>query len=270
MPTNESEKARWNDDRWTDAWPDRERLTNSVSPYLLAALGLEAGERVLDIGCGGGGQSITAAQAVGATGAVVGVDVSEALAALARRRATEVGAANVTFVVSDAQVQTIDGAPFDVAMSQFGVMFFDEPVKAFSNLRAHLRSGARFVFACWQPVERNPWHTGATMAPFVAPPPPLAPGKSAVGPFSLGDEAHTTALLESVGFTDVGAAAHDLVIDVPASAIFSDNSYAVLGVEPASVPAASVAMQHHLEQFAVGEDLYKVPLAFYIFHAVNP
>jgi ubiquinone/menaquinone biosynthesis C-methylase UbiE len=261
MPTNESEKARWNDDRWTDAWPDRERLTNSVSPYLLAALGLEAGERVLDIGCGGGGQSITAAQAVGATGAVVGVDVSEALAALARRRATEVGAANVTFVVSDAQVQTIDGAPFDVAMSQFGVMFFDEPVKAFSNLRAPRLLAAGGA----QPVAYGRDH-GAVRRP----PPPLAPGKSAVGPFSLGDEAHTTALLESVGFTDVGAAAHDLVIDVPASAIFSDNSYAVLGVEPASVPAASVAMQHHLEQFAVGEDLYKVPLAFYIFHAVNP
>ena len=66
MPgANELEHRRWNDDYWTSVWPKRERLTDEVTGYVLAAASLEPGERVLDIGYGGGRTSLAAAKAVG-------------------------------------------------------------------------------------------------------------------------------------------------------------------------------------------------------------
>jgi hypothetical protein len=58
---------------------------------------------------------------------------------------------------------------FDVVMSQFRVMFFDEPIVAFTNVVKHLRSGGRLGFACWQTLDRNPWFVGPVLAAFVAP-----------------------------------------------------------------------------------------------------
>jgi cyclopropane fatty-acyl-phospholipid synthase-like methyltransferase len=81
---NAAERARWNDEAWTKAWVKREALTDSVTPLLLGALKLRAGERVLDVGCGGGGATIAAAGQVGPGGGVVGADISVVLLARAR------------------------------------------------------------------------------------------------------------------------------------------------------------------------------------------
>jgi len=51
----------------------------------------------------------------------------------------------------------VPGAPFDAALSRFGVMFFSDPVAAFANLRAQLRPGARVTLAAWGPAAENPW-----------------------------------------------------------------------------------------------------------------
>ena len=67
---------------------------------------------------------------------MIGVDISDALVRLARTRADEAGAGNVVFVVADAQTDELPGGPFDVATSKFGVMFFADPVGAFTNIRA--------------------------------------------------------------------------------------------------------------------------------------
>ena len=143
MGTNEFERRRWNDERWVAVWPKRERLTDAISDYLLDAAALRRGERVLDIGCGGGKTSMAAARLVGGEGMVVGADFSAPLSQLAGQRAAEAGLDNVDFRVLDVQTDTIEGGPFDVAISQFGVMFFDEPITAFRNVRAQLRPGGR-------------------------------------------------------------------------------------------------------------------------------
>ena len=138
---NEAETKRWNDDRWTAAWPQRERLTDAVSPELLRAVDARAGQRACDIGCGGGGLTLTLARTVAAAGEAVGIDLSAPLLDLARRRAAEAGVANARFVLKDVQTDTLAEDPFDLAVSQFGVMFFDEPKAAFS--RDPQRTGAR-------------------------------------------------------------------------------------------------------------------------------
>ena len=107
----------------------------------------------------------------------MGADLSAPLGALAEQRAREDGADNVEFRRLDMQTDRIPGDPFTVAISQFGVMFFDDPVAAFGNIRAHLAPDGRIAFACWQRLEDNPWHFASAISEFLPspPPPPRAP-----------------------------------------------------------------------------------------------
>ena len=265
--TNEAERRRWNDEYFASLWPRRERLTDRVTDYLLGVLALQPGERVLDIGSGGGKTSFGAASAVGPDGSVVGADLSAPLAKLAAERAAEAGVANVSFTVVDAQVEPIEGAPFDVAMSQFGVMFFDEPVTAFTNIRAQLRPGARLAFACWQGMESNPWFPWAAIADFVPPPPEPEPGKSRTGPFALADPERTTGILESAGFADIVREAHALDVDVPENSILDEAQLSFMGVQDEDLPAANATLDSYMAQFRLDSGLSRFPLRFQIFQA---
>jgi SAM-dependent methyltransferase len=267
VETNEAERTRWNDARWTALWPKRERLTREVTAYVLAAAALRPGERVLDIGCGGGGTSLAAAAAVGGDGAVVGADLSVPLLGLAGGRAAEAGTRNVSFHVVDMQTESAPGGPFDIAISQFGVMFFDEPVTAFTNIRAQLAPAGRLAFACWQEAERNPWIFTGAIAEFVPPPPQPAPGKSPTGPFALGDAVRTTGILEAAGFVDVRRTPYETTVEAPQDAILDDDHLTSLGVSDADLPVAQARVDAHLAPFAVSPTLSRFPLAFQIFEA---
>jgi SAM-dependent methyltransferase len=119
----------------------------------LAALALHSGEHVLDIGCGGGETTADLASAVAPDGAVMGIDLSDAVLAFARRAAD--GCDRVRFVQADAQVFPFDPASFDAAFSRFGVMFFTDPTAAFVNIRRSLKPNGRLAFVCWRALEEN-------------------------------------------------------------------------------------------------------------------
>ena len=266
METNEAQRRRWNDEYFASLWPRNERVTDHVTPLLLDELALQPGERVVDVGSGGGRATLEAARTVGPGGSVVGADVSAPLCRLAKERAEEAAVDNVSFQVVDVQTDPVEGAPFDVAMSQFGVMFFDEPVTAFTNIRAQLGAGARLVFACWQSASSNPWFPLAPLAPFVAPPPEPAPGKSPTGPFAFADPKRTTGILEGAGFTDVVRTAHALDVDVPVDPV-DDAELVFRGVPPDELAAAHAALGVHMEQFRLPSGLSRFPLRFQIFQA---
>lgn len=259
---NAAEHARWNDDGWTSAWPKREVLTDSVTPILLGALGLRSGERVLDVGCGGGKATMAAWRQVQPAGSAVGADISGTLLALARDRAA--GSNGPTWQRADLQTDRLTGDRFDVVMSQFGVMFFDEPMTAFANIRQHLRPGGRLGFACWQTVDRNPWFVGPTLAPFVAAPPPPPPGKSPTGPFALGDPERVRQLLGSAGFDSVQIDQRSHAVEVPASAVIDDAQLGFMGVSGDAMEGARGAIASEMERFAVNDGVYSFPLAFQI------
>ena len=267
--SNEKESKRWNDDRWVAAWPKRERLTEALTPYLVSAVAAQPGQRVCDIGCGGGAQTIALSEPVGPSGRVVGFDISAPLVELARERAAQAGATNVEFVVADVQTEGLGPEPFDVAASQLGVMFFDEPLKAFGAIRAGLRPGGRFVFACWQGVEQNPWHTGTALRPFVPPPKLPEPGKSPVGPFSLGDDEYVRDMLGGAGFGPVTCTEVELSVRAPESAVVDRSLFGFMGVPDARLEEAGAAIDRHVARFAVGEGEYEYPLAFRVYEAVN-
>lgn len=269
METNQAEKKRWNDPNWVDHWPKRERFTTTVTPVLLAALELQPGERVLDIGCGGGLTSIAAAKAVGASGAVTGADISAGLVALASRRAVEAGVGNVSFQVTDVQQVRMAGAPFDAAMSQFGVMFFDEPKAAFTNIRAQLAPGGRLAFACWQSAANNPWHYAAALKGVVPPPAPPAPGKSPTGPFAFAEPDYVLGILSAAGFVGAAIANHNLIIEAPLDAIFDDAQLVNNGVTPDLMDVARAAVLRHMTAFRLPSGLYRFPLAVQVVTARN-
>ncbi len=266
---NESESRRWNDECWTAGWPNRERLTEAVSRYVTAAADPRSGQRVCDVGCGGGALSITLASAVGPHGEVVGFDISAPLLELARRRLAQSGVTNVRFVEMDVQTGPWDGSPFHLAISQFGVMFFDEPTAAFRAIRRLLVPGGSLVFACWQGVERNPWHTGVPLRPLLPPPRVPPPGKSPVGPFAFGDDEYVREILDAAGYVNVDCVPHETVVRAPASAVVDRTLLSFTGVPPDREDEAMEILSRHLARFAVApeSDQYDYPLAFMIYRA---
>ena len=269
MDGNEVERRRWNDDEWTAMWPKRERFTDAITPILVDTLDLQPGERVLEIGSGGGRAAQAAAAKVGPTGSVTGADISAPLSALATKRAADAGIDNVTFHVVDMQTEQVPGAPFDAAMSQFGVMFFTDPVAAFANIRAHIRPGGRLAFACWQAMDRNPWFYGMALSGIAPPPPPPAPGFSPTGPFTLADPDHVTGILAAAGYRDVAVDARRLDLELPEDSVVDDAQLRFIGVAPERMDEARAAVDAHMAQFRLPSGLNRFPLAFQIVTAAR-
>jgi SAM-dependent methyltransferase len=95
--------------------------------------------------------------------------------------------------------------PYDRLISRLGVMFFNDPLAAFANLRRWLVRGGRFAFAVWGPVDDNPWMTATRAAVAEAIDlPPIEP--SAPGPFRYGDVTPLLLLLARAGFVNVTVA----------------------------------------------------------------
>jgi len=269
IETNVAERRRWNDEYWASVWPKREQLTSAVTAILLGHLGLVESERVLDIGSGGGATTIAAGRRVGDAGSVIGADISAPLVDLARQRALDQRAANVSFCVADVQHDTVPGGPFDAGVSQFGVMFFDEPATAFANIHRQLVPSGRLAFACWQSVEKNPWFVGPALAAYVPPPPRPAPGKSPTGPFSLSDAGRVAEILAAAGWKTVEHTPYDLVVSVEREAIFDDGQLTFLGVPEESFEEARRDVDEHLERISDSDGRIEARLAFQIFTATS-
>ena len=184
----------------------QEQLDRQIEP-----LGLEAmraldpapGERILDVGCGCGQTSLELATRVTATGAVFGADISLPMLEVARARPVPNGAATPDFRQVDAQSGELGEGAFDAVFSRFGVMFFSDPVAAFSNLRKALKPDGRMAFVCWRPFQENLWMRAPMEAaqPFLPPSPPMDP--TAPGPFAFADADRVRKVLADAGFSDV-------------------------------------------------------------------
>ena len=243
---------------------ERERLTDTVTPYLVKAVDARSGQRLFDVGCGGGSLAITLADAV-APGEVVGFDISSALLELARRRAAEAGRSNVRFVDMDVQTGTLELGPFDLAVSQFGVMFFDEPTAALAAIKTRLAPDGRFVFACWQSVERNPWHVGTALRPLLPPPatPPPGRARSARSPSATRSTCASCWKLPGSGpSTSKRMRPPCAARPRPSPTI----PFGLMGLPP-DREEATARLEAHLAQFAIGPGEFEYPLAFMIFEA---
>jgi len=200
----EDQAAAWNGTAglsWVEA---QETLDGLLRPFeeLLVETVLARGARsVLDVGCGTGATTLAIARALDG-GGVVGVDISEPMIAVARSRAEREHLA-VKFVVADAQSHTFEPGFFDTIVSRFGVMFFDDPTRAFANLRSAVRRGGDLALIAWRSPAENPFMTAAerAAAPFL---PDIPPRRvDGPGPFAFADARRVRDILAASGWADI-------------------------------------------------------------------
>ncbi len=124
---------------------DRQAATLvSATDVLLRASGIEPGMRVLDLGTGLGHVALQVAALIGPTGAVVGVDSSAPLLALAEDRRAAAGADNVRFVESDVRAVRFD-EPFDAIVTRLLLFHLPDAVDVLRHVQGHLRPGGTMV-----------------------------------------------------------------------------------------------------------------------------
>lgn len=214
---NATQIEYWNEvsgPKWVAMQEDLDKQMEPLQEALIDFVSAEAGDSILDVGCGCGGSSIAFAQRVGPSGRVDGLDISQPMLSHAQSRVNELGLENVRFKQGDAQVETLERASYDFVVSRFGIMFFENPVAAFSNLKSALKPGGALTFICWRPAMENPWMTVPMMgaAKHVELPPP--PDPNAPGPFALSDADRTRGLLTDAGFDEVSIEPYDDVLHV--------------------------------------------------------
>ena len=209
MAVNAEQAEDWNGASGQEFIEQRERharMLGRLTARLLAGAQIQDGENVLDVGCGCGDATILAARAT-RSGHALGADFSRIQVAEARRLAAAAGVINARFEVADVQVHPFGAGIFDLVLSKFGVMFFDDPAAAFANLRKALRRGGRLAFLCWRSRDENPLFTIGFAEATAALGLRELTGSPAA--FSLADTGRLGALLGGAGFSGMEFAKAD-------------------------------------------------------------
>lgn len=244
-------------------WVARQTHTDiTLAPMteaLLAYASPRPGERVLDVGCGCGATTLEFARAVGSSGRVAALDISEPMLAEGKARAKTAGTTNIDWQHADAATAALD--PYDLLTSAFGTMFFGDPIAAFANMRRAATPVARMALVCWRPLAENPWMQVPMNA--VAPhlPPRPKSGPNAPGMFAFADPLRISEVLTGAGWAPPQLEKLDLNLDIAAgrglesavvqsSQIGAVNSW--LRNQPADVISAAItslreALAPHLD-----------------------
>jgi SAM-dependent methyltransferase len=213
--TEADQPALWNGpggEGWAKAQDMLDRLFAPIERLLVDSVRAQGARRVLDIGCGTGATTRAIARLPGRSS--LGVDISEPMLGLARWEA-EREDLPAGFVRADAQRHGFEPRSFDMIVSRFGVMFFDDPVAAFANLRRAARPGARLRMIVWRGPEQNPFMTTAerAAAPFL---PSLAARRpDQPGQFGFADRSRVSRILEESGWSAVHVDAIDFPCALP-------------------------------------------------------
>jgi SAM-dependent methyltransferase len=173
-----------------------------VSHWMLDALSLQPGERVLELAAGLGETGLLATELVAPLGRVIISDQAEAMLAGARARAEELGLGNVEFRVLNAEWIDLPLASVDAVLCRWGYMLLADPAAALAEARRVLRPGGRLALAVWDSAQQNPWAQlpGLELIErgISAPPAPGTPGQ-----FALADRERVRHLLEHAGFAEI-------------------------------------------------------------------
>lgn len=224
-----------------ESWARHTDILDFMFADLTAAILDEAsvgvGDRVLDLGCGGGGTTLEIARRVTAIGTVTAIDVSGPMIEVARRRAQDAGLTNATFVMGDAAAYPFEEAAYDALVSRLGCMFFDDPVGAFSRLRAAVARDGTVALGVWRPARENPWAMEPVSAArdFIDMPP--RPGPEEPGPFAFAEPDRVRRILGEAGFRDIDLLPLD--VDIPLGRTFDEALSFAMEMGPLSAPLAA-------------------------------
>ena len=202
---DDEQARRWNGpaaQAWIDAQVVLDRLFKPLEILLVNAVSERAPRTVLDVGSGAGGTTLAVARLLGTAGSCTGIDVSEPMVAAARARAAQ-ERTPASFICANAQAHAFEPASYDMMISRFGVMFFNDPVAAFTNLQRATKYDGELRFIVWRSAEDNPFMTTAERA--AAPLLPNLPPRRADAPgqFAFADAGRVHAVLHESGWTDI-------------------------------------------------------------------
>lgn len=251
---NDAQIEYWNGaagQKWVE---QSDRLDGMLQPFaekVLEAAAIQSSERGLDVGCGAGALTLAATRASGS--GALGVDVSEPLLNLARKRASDAGLP-AQFEREDAS-QFSAAEPFDLMISRFGVMFFEDPAAAFANIRKQLRSGGRLAFMCWQAFPINDW----AFAPLQAAMPllkelPEPPEPHAPGPFAFADKDRVARILGDAGWQNISIDSFETQMALPGDDVATSAGF-MLEIGPLSRLIAAQDLDPEIIKNAVIERL---------------
>jgi SAM-dependent methyltransferase len=215
--TYDEQSKHWNATAgcaWVDAQALLDQMFKPLEDLLVDTVAAGSGHRVVDVGCGTGGTTLAVARRLGAEGHCIGADVSEPMIAAARARAEREGSP-ASFIVADVQTHPFERASVDTIMSRFGVMFFNDPIQAFTNLRRAAADDAALRFIAWRSATENPFMTTAERA--AAPLLPNLPTRPTDGPgqFSFADPHRVAGILEAAGWAGVDLQPIDVECTLP-------------------------------------------------------
>ena len=200
----EGQRQDWN--RVASGWEKWDRLFDEqlacLNHRLVADARLRSGMRVLDLGSGTGYPALLGARTVGPSGSVIGLDLAEQMLAVARRKATALGLANVTFRTGDVTTFPFEANSFDAVTSRFCLMFLPETPKAAAEIARVLKPASWVATAVWSSPEKNP-SIGLSMEAIkkVVELPPSDP--TAPGIFRLATPGDLAGMLQQAGLVDV-------------------------------------------------------------------
>ena len=214
---DEDQAQRWKGSAgcaWVEAQQMLDRTLQPFEDLLMAEVVASGARRVLDVGCGTGSTTRAAARALGAGSTAVGIDISDQMIDAARMLAAQEGS-HATFVCDDAQQHAFGAQKFDLVIARFGVMFFEDSVRAFANLRSAAAEGCDLRSIVWRSPAENPFMTAAERAaapllPNLQPRRPDAPGQ-----FGFANEQRVRSILRDSGWSEIDLRPLDVTCTLP-------------------------------------------------------
>ena len=177
-----------------------ERFTILTKEFFKRAK-IEKGDKVLDIGCGSGITSFETSKILGNDGYVLGADISKILLDLAEKNYSNIK--NLEFKYCDVQNYEFEKNSFSKVISRFGVMFFENPIKAFKNINNAIQEGGSLHFVCWTNVMENEFFTAAANIIIRHLDRGFPELTRAPGPFAFSEKKYVKEILNAAGFENI-------------------------------------------------------------------
>ncbi len=217
MGSNQGQKEYWTSPaglKWIEHEHALDTAMSGLLDVMLSAADIDAGDRVVDIGCGTGASTIGAAR-LATEGHALGVDIAKPLLDRAVTRTKKEGVDNASYLLADAQAHRFAEEPFDILISRIGMSFFSDTVSAFRNLAAAMRGGGRMSFVCWAGVAQNPWFNIPKKAAEARLGPMPAGDPRAPGPTAFQDIDYVKSLMADAGLEKIEGKAAEVWLSPP-------------------------------------------------------